>query len=756
MAITVRFNSELLTEKDGTNSNGSVVRGELLTIVKQEDDWAWVDVESPGAEVRRGWIQSKAILENYEPKFSPDIDQAAFASDCLSAARFYGSNVHFLLAWAHLASEIKNTKVESDDSEESKKWPFFGPFRFSKFTWGRYRVAEEFPAKYGDVQLHDPFCQCDVAAVISARALKEMEKKLGEGNVDAKSLGFAVLLGWQAALKALETPEAKLADLIASSHTEERMLKEVTLRTKLLEKIAGISLLDKSVTQVLEVIVKALDASLAKTKPLILALDPDEFPLVADTAIGLSGADVLMAAAPAGAEPVHGHLVKRLQEALNAPVSTIFDKATIDALNALRKTKNKPESNSITAEEWVEITKLPKPEMYDVCTQITASFEGHGFGDKVAGSFDGAILTWGYNGFTFLYEHVQRILERIEKADPGILTEAFGAADAQALREMLKKDLEAQLAWGKANFLKSDGESLKENWRDGFKKLGHNRQVEDIQLDYSKSVLWPIATNMASKLGLNEEDPLSLALCFDIVIQNGRTAKSFEGLKFPANATDLEKREMLAEAMLATMKKNNKYKEDTRLRKSTLAKGAGKVHGDNYDLSIWGLFPATFESLDEQDDQTADEPAANDSFEAYFKSELGNITAFKAREFLVKGSNKSKLNRDPPQHKWRNIVPLVRLLQTFADTYAEGNKVMLNSVYRDPAYNATLKGAAKKSQHMEFKAADVRVPGKGGPREWARVFRKLRSEGAFKGGIGLYPTFVHVDVRGSNANWERG
>ena len=32
---------------------------------------------------------------------------------------------------------------------------------------------------------------------------------------------------------------------------------------------------------------------------------------------------------------------------------------------------------------------------------------------------------------------------------------------------------------------------------------------------------------------------------------------------------------------------------------------------------------------------------------------------------------------------------------------------------------------------------------------------KLRQEGFFRGGIGLYPTFIHLDTRGYTATWKR-
>jgi hypothetical protein len=41
----------------------------------------------------------------------------------------------------------------------------------------------------------------------------------------------------------------------------------------------------------------------------------------------------------------------------------------------------------------------------------------------------------------------------------------------------------------------------------------------------------------------------------------------------------------------------------------------------------------------------------------------------------------------------------------------------------------------------------------GSPVTLRRILREMRDEGLFRGGIGRYPTFTHVDVRGKNADW---
>jgi len=75
--------------------------------------------------------------------------------------------------------------------------------------------------------------------------------------------------------------------------------------------------------------------------------------------------------------------------------------------------------------------------------------------------------------------------------------------------------------------------------------------------------------------------------------------------------------------------------------------------------------------------------------------------------------------------------------------------VHIDCGYRSPAYNATLKGAAKHSQHMLGNAADIKVAG-----FTPKQIYDLAIELGFTG-IGLYDTFTHVDVRpGRLATWD--
>jgi lysozyme family protein len=147
------------------------------------------------------------------------------------------------------------------------------------------------------------------------------------------------------------------------------------------------------------------------------------------------------------------------------------------------------------------------------------------------------------------------------------------------------------------------------------------------------------------------------------------------------------------------------------------------------------------------------QPAVQLDFKAFFEDALPDVQNFTWQEFLVKGAKHAQngLNTDPPREKWDNVVPLVRVLEEFRKRI--GESVRLTNVYRSPDYNTSV-GGAKDSQHVQFRAADVQVPGRGGPQLWADTLGAMRQEGFFSGGIGIYNTFVHVDTRGSNANWD--
>lgn len=129
------------------------------------------------------------------------------------------------------------------------------------------------------------------------------------------------------------------------------------------------------------------------------------------------------------------------------------------------------------------------------------------------------------------------------------------------------------------------------------------------------------------------------------------------------------------------------------------------------------------------------------------------LTHFKGREFTPywdRAKNGVK-NTVPPRQHWANIVKPLQMLNTLRTQC--GSPIYLTSTYRSPKYNAQLAGAADQSRHLVFNAIDF-YSEQFTPRQLHAALKKMRDGGMFKGGLGLYKTFVHIDTRGYNADWK--
>jgi uncharacterized protein YcbK (DUF882 family) len=103
-----------------------------------------------------------------------------------------------------------------------------------------------------------------------------------------------------------------------------------------------------------------------------------------------------------------------------------------------------------------------------------------------------------------------------------------------------------------------------------------------------------------------------------------------------------------------------------------------------------------------------------------------------------------------PEELLENVQLLADNLQVLREHL--GKPIRVISGYRSPKYNRKI-GGARKSQHMLAKAADIKISGMA-PGEIKRVIEDLITLGKMHpGGVGLYKTFTHYDVRGRNARW---
>jgi hypothetical protein len=107
-------------------------------------------------------------------------------------------------------------------------------------------------------------------------------------------------------------------------------------------------------------------------------------------------------------------------------------------------------------------------------------------------------------------------------------------------------------------------------------------------------------------------------------------------------------------------------------------------------------------------------------------------------------------NSLPPSSMWRNIGNTLKVVDRIAREVDKPVKEII-SAYRSPAYNSRCPGAKSTSWHQMNYAMDVTFP-VAAP-VMARTIRSYRNRGLFRGGVGAYPAFTHVDTRGTNVDW---
>ena len=103
-----------------------------------------------------------------------------------------------------------------------------------------------------------------------------------------------------------------------------------------------------------------------------------------------------------------------------------------------------------------------------------------------------------------------------------------------------------------------------------------------------------------------------------------------------------------------------------------------------------------------------------------------------------------------PINIYHNLVKVANQLQILRDELKK--PIHINSAYRSEEYNASI-GGVKDSQHIMGRAADIVIKGMT-PIEVSEVIEDLIQKGdMLQGGIGIYSSFVHYDIRGTKARW---
>ncbi len=103
-----------------------------------------------------------------------------------------------------------------------------------------------------------------------------------------------------------------------------------------------------------------------------------------------------------------------------------------------------------------------------------------------------------------------------------------------------------------------------------------------------------------------------------------------------------------------------------------------------------------------------------------------------------------------PNIYWGNVKALAINLEALRREV--NSTITITSGYRSKSHNKAINGAPS-SQHLTASAADIKVKGMS-PKQVAEVIEKLiEGKRMSQGGIGIYPSWVHYDIRGTKARW---
>lgn len=165
-----------------------------------------------------------------------------------------------------------------------------------------------------------------------------------------------------------------------------------------------------------------------------------------------------------------------------------------------------------------------------------------------------------------------------------------------------------------------------------------------------------------------------------------------------------------------------------------VADDAGRFYYDGPLDGIWGPKSRDAERRFLRDFQGREEENTE-------KTQWERIRYFTREEFGCKCGG--SCGRFPVEPDWE----LVKLLESLRETL--GKPIFISSGIRCEKHNRDV-GGVEKSQHLLGTAADIVVPGVAPAvvADFAERYMKGR------GGIGVYDTFIHIDVRETASRWK--
>ncbi|HZR47395.1 MAG TPA: peptidoglycan-binding domain-containing protein [Candidatus Manganitrophaceae bacterium] len=308
-----------------------------------------------------------------------------------------------------------------------------------------------------------------------------------------------------------------------------------------------------------------------------------------------------------------GPEVRQIQERLKelefylGPIDGDFGGGTESAVKAFQKANRLTVDGEVGPESWKRLfpkETIPPPEIFQKplpyrCLALTGTFETNAPPPDcfagLSGDFDGQGLSFGVLQWNLGQETLQPLLAEMNRRHPqrlqGLLHEEY-----PLLTAFLKAGREEQLTWARS-IQDPIRHTIFEPWRGLLKTLGRMPEFQEIEVA-AAGQLYQSAKKLAKQYGL--WSARAAALMFDILVQNGgisplvraQIMRDFEKidpgpLKEEGVLLDEETVEVARMTIIANRRAeaaDPRWIEDVRARKLCIARGRGKVHGNELDL----------------------------------------------------------------------------------------------------------------------------------------------------------------------------
>ena len=111
----------------------------------------------------------------------------------------------------------------------------------------------------------------------------------------------------------------------------------------------------------------------------------------------------------------------------------------------------------------------------------------------------------------------------------------------------------------------------------------------------------------------------------------------------------------------------------------------------------------------------------------------------------------SKDGAEMPSDVLENVKVVAEQLQVLRDVL--NIPIKINSAYRSPSHNKKI-GGVRNSQHITGKAVDIVAKGITTNYLAFKINELIIKGKMLEGGVVIYDTFVHYDIRGTKARWD--